>query len=102
MTGTLSPNDTSLTGALAGRLDLANSASTLNPICRGGSIALLPLALDGSQVNIDAAGHLAFVVHDALRSPAGHEDLQSRRVVDELVLKFNVEIPLRNTLVACD
>jgi hypothetical protein len=74
----------------------------LCPVSRGGSIALPLLALDGSQVNIHAAGQLAFIVHEAL----GGDHLSATKtyrvegVVDELVRKFNVELSLRNTLVA--
>jgi hypothetical protein len=53
-------------------------------------------------VNIHAAGQLAFIVHEAL----GGDHLSATKtyrvegVVDELVRKFNVELSLRNTLVA--
>jgi hypothetical protein len=55
-------------------------------------------------MNIDAAGQLTFILQDTL----GGDHLPTtkinrvKEVVDELVRKFNVEIPLRNTLVACD
>jgi hypothetical protein len=58
-------------GAHVGRLNFENSASSWSPVRRGGPIALPLLALlerlvDGSETNIDAAGQLAFVAHDAL------------------------------------
>jgi hypothetical protein len=52
MKGNLSPKDILGTlGAHAGRLNFANSASTLSPVSREGSIALPLLSLDGSHVN---------------------------------------------------
>jgi hypothetical protein len=55
-------------------------------------------------VNIDAAGQLAFIVHDAL----GGDHLSATKtyriedVVYELMRKFNVEISPRRTLVPCE
>jgi hypothetical protein len=57
MNGTLPPKRIlSALGAHASRLNFANSASALIPVSREVLIALPLLALDGGQVNIDAAG----------------------------------------------
>jgi hypothetical protein len=55
-------------------------------------------------VNIDAAGQLAFIVHDALGGDrlSATKTYRVEDVVNELVRKFNLEISLSITLVACD